>query len=42
MLSEVKAAHARKLRDDGEHTITEIAELVGCIKATLSRVLDRT
>ncbi|WP_226353776.1 helix-turn-helix domain-containing protein [Pseudonocardia sp. ICBG601] len=32
--------HARKLRDGGEHTMTQIAELVGCSRATLYRVLD--
>ncbi len=40
MLSEAKAEHARKLRDGGKHTMTEIAELVGCSRATLYRVLD--
>ncbi|WP_369805268.1 helix-turn-helix domain-containing protein [Pseudonocardia sp. MH-G8] len=40
MLSSAKPARARKLRDGGEHTMTEIAELVGCSRATLYRVLD--
>lgn len=40
VLSEAKAEHARKLRDGGEHTMTDIAELVGCSRATLYRVLD--
>jgi DNA invertase Pin-like site-specific DNA recombinase len=40
VLSAAKAEHARKLRDGGEHTMTEIAELVGCSRATLYRVLD--
>lgn len=40
VLSEVKVAHARKLRDEGAHTMTQIAELVGCSRATLYRVLD--
>lgn len=40
VLSEAKAEHARKLRDAGEHTMTEIAALVGCSRATLYRVLD--
>lgn len=40
VLSEAKAEHARKLREGGEHTMTEIAELVGCSRATLYRVLD--
>lgn len=39
-LSAAKVAHARKLRDGGEHTMTEIADLVGCSRATLYRVLD--
>jgi DNA invertase Pin-like site-specific DNA recombinase len=39
-LSPAKVEHARKLRDGGEHTMTEIAELVGCSRATLYRVLD--
>ena len=40
VLSATKIAHARKLRDGGEHTMTQIAELVGCSRATLYRVLD--
>lgn len=40
VLSAAKVEHARKLRDGGEHTMTEIAELVGCSRATLYRVLD--
>ena len=40
VLSEAKAEHARKLRDGGEHAMTEIADLVGCSRATLYRVLD--
>ena len=39
VLSETKAAHARRLRDSGEHTMTEIAQLLGCSRATLYRVL---
>lgn len=39
-LSAAKVAHARTLRDGGEHTMTQIAELVGCSRATLYRVLD--
>ncbi len=39
-LSPAKVAHARKLRDAGEHTMSEIADLVGCSRATLYRVLD--
>ena len=42
VLSEAKVAHARKLRDGGEHTMAQIAELVGCSRATLYRVLDDT
>lgn len=38
-LSGRKLDHARKLRDGGEHTMTEIAELVGCSRATLYRAL---
>ncbi|GAA1106862.1 recombinase family protein [Pseudonocardia alni] len=40
VLSPAKITHARKLRDGGEHTMTEIADLVGCSRATLYRVLD--
>ncbi|MCU1652696.1 MAG: Resolvase domain [Pseudonocardia sp.] len=40
VLSAAKVAHARKLRDGGDHTMAEIAELVGCSRATLYRVLD--
>ncbi len=40
VLSEAKVDHARMLRDGGEHTMTEIAELVGCSRATLYRVLE--
>ena len=40
VLSEAKVAHARKLRDGGDHTMSQIAELVGCSRATLYRVLD--
>lgn len=40
VLSEAKVQHARRLRDGGEHTMTAIAELVGCSRATLYRVLD--
>lgn len=40
VLSDAKVAHARKLRDGGEHTMSEIAELVGCSRATLYRVLE--
>jgi DNA invertase Pin-like site-specific DNA recombinase len=40
VLSAPKVEHARKLRDGGEHTMTEIAELVGCSRATLYRALD--
>lgn len=39
-LSPAKAEHARKLRDGGEHTMAQIAELVGCSRATLYRVLE--
>ncbi|GAA1083734.1 DNA invertase Pin-like site-specific DNA recombinase [Pseudonocardia antarctica] len=39
-LSPAKLAHARTLRDGGKHTMTQIAELVGCSRATLYRVLD--
>lgn len=39
-LSPAKLAHARQLRDAGEHTMTQIAELVGCSRATLYRALD--
>ncbi|WFG44144.1 recombinase family protein [Pseudonocardia alni] len=39
VLSPAKLDHARKLRDGGEHTMTEIAELVGCSRATLYRAL---
>lgn len=39
-LTLAKLEHARKLRDGGEHTMTEIAELVGCSRATLYRALD--
>ena len=42
VLSGAKAEHARKLRDGGEHTMTQIAELVGCSRATLYRVLGDT
>jgi len=40
VLSAAKVEHARKLRDGGEHTKTQIADLVGCSRATLYRVLD--
>jgi DNA invertase Pin-like site-specific DNA recombinase len=40
VLSAAKVELARKLRDSGEHTMAEIAELVGCSRATLYRVLD--
>lgn len=40
VLTAAKVEHARKLRDGGDHTMTEIAELVGCSRATLYRVLD--
>jgi len=40
VLSSAKVAHARKLRDGGDHTMAEIADLVGCSRATLYRVLD--
>jgi DNA invertase Pin-like site-specific DNA recombinase len=40
VLSEAKVAHARKLRDGGDHTMAQIAELVGCSRATLYRVLE--
>jgi DNA invertase Pin-like site-specific DNA recombinase len=40
VLSEAKVAHARKLRDDGEHIMSQIAELVGCSRASLYRVLE--
>lgn len=39
-LSPAKVEHARKLRDGGEHTMTAIAEIVGCSRATLYRALD--
>lgn len=42
VLSPAKLAHARALRDGGEHTMTQIAELVGCSRATLYRVLEPT
>lgn len=38
-LSPTKVEHARELRDAGKHTMTQIAELVGCSRATLYRVL---
>ena len=41
VLSEAQVAHARKLRDGG-HTMSQIAELVGCSRATLYRVLEDT
>jgi DNA invertase Pin-like site-specific DNA recombinase len=42
VLSEAKVAHARKLRDDGEHTTVEIAKLLGCSRATLYRALQES
>jgi DNA invertase Pin-like site-specific DNA recombinase len=40
VLSAAEVAHARQLRAAGKHTMAEIAELVGCSRATLYRVLD--
>jgi DNA invertase Pin-like site-specific DNA recombinase len=40
VLSAAKVELARKLRDSGEHIMAEIAELVGCSRAMLYRVLD--
>jgi DNA-binding phage protein len=40
VLSEAKVAHGRKLRDGGEYAMAQIAELVGCSRATLYRVLE--
>jgi DNA invertase Pin-like site-specific DNA recombinase len=39
VLSAAKVTHARKLRDAGKHTMAEIAQLLGCSRATLYRVL---
>jgi predicted transcriptional regulator len=40
VLSAAKVELARKLRDGGEHTMAEVAELVGCSRATVYRALD--
>lgn len=39
-LSPAKVDLARRLRDEGAHTMAEVAEMVGCSRATLYRVLD--
>lgn len=40
VLSAAKLAHAQELRDGGQHTMSAIAELVGCSRATLYWALD--
>ncbi|ALE85072.1 helix-turn-helix domain-containing protein [Pseudonocardia sp. HH130629-09] len=42
ILPAAKLQHARTLRDGGVHTTAQIAELVGCSRATLDRALDDT
>ncbi|MGH3616375.1 MAG: helix-turn-helix domain-containing protein [Pseudonocardia sp.] len=39
-LTGTKLAHARKLRDGSEHTVSAIAEIVGVSRATVYRALD--
>lgn len=39
-LTPTKLATARRLVDEGDHTMAQVAEIVGCSRATLYRALD--